>query len=251
MHQQYRIFASAEALALTLAAEIIHRLEAAAGRDFHLAVSGGRTPGIIFERLALVLPATLSSRLHIWWADERVVPPDDPESNYGLFARTFLARHPLPAGQVHRIRGEAGPEEACAALREALLVLAEDECRAAWRCQPVFDCVLLGAGIDGHTASIFPGNEEIFASDEPCLAVRHPLSGQWRVTLTPALIGAAREVVYCVTGADKASLVAQVFSQDEGRPGHLPVFRVCSQTGATLWYLDREAAGRLPGPAEG
>ncbi|HOG65177.1 MAG TPA: 6-phosphogluconolactonase [Spirochaetota bacterium] len=246
MDDERRVFASADDLAISVAALIGERLAGAGARDVHLAISGGKTPGIIFECLADQLPVVLSCRLHVWWVDERLVPPDDPESNYGLFARTFLVRHPLPAGQVHRIHGELDPDRALAGLREELRILAEEECRDAWGCQPVFDLVLLGVGADGHTASVFPGDEAAFEADESCLAVCHPASGQGRITLSPKTIMAAREVVYCLTGTDKTGIAARIL--DRGAPQDLPAGRIRSRTGVTRWYLDRDAARLLSAP---
>jgi 6-phosphogluconolactonase len=248
--EEKQIFASADALSSALAQEIRQRLEAAAGRDFHLTISGGRTPGILFRSLAEILPQPLACQLHIWWADERLVPPDDPESNYRLFSETFLSHHPLPSGQVHRVRGELAPAEACASLRDELLLLAQNKAQAASLSQPVMDLVLLGAGSDGHTASIFPGNEEIFQSDEPCLLVHHPASGQARVTLSPKALMAARELIYVITGPDKAAMLASLpfVGQGDvsGLENILPAGRIRSSSGLTRWYLDRDAASLLP-----
>ncbi|MHB8573045.1 MAG: 6-phosphogluconolactonase [Candidatus Dormibacteria bacterium] len=199
---------------------------------FLLALSGGNTPLLTFRLLA-------NDHRFPWretevlWADERCVPPDSPDSNYGNARLELLSRVPVPDRSIHRIRGELDPEVAVQTFRDELVALAGDP--------PVLDLVLLGMGADGHCASLFPGGPLAHDLDAPPVAVAtRPQDGSRRVTMTLPVINAARAVLYLVTGADKAQAVSSVL-RDHDRS--LPSAMV---SGARVtWLLDREAAGAL------
>lgn len=229
--------AGAEALAETIG-------RAATERGVcRIALSGGSTPKPVFARMAATgrPDAEAWRRTHVFWVDERCVPPDHADSNYRM-ACEALFDHVLPAS-IHRMVGEADPERAAAdyeALLRTHFGVAPGEI-------PVFDLVLLGMGDDGHIASLFPGNA---ALDERERLVVAPYVGKFsahRISLTYPVLEAARERLVLVSGAGKHPAVTRVLG-DEAAPSAdpLPAQRLRPTRGRTRWLLDRSAAkGRI------
>ncbi|MFN2433235.1 MAG: 6-phosphogluconolactonase [Gemmatimonadota bacterium] len=210
-----------------------------AGRDaFTLVLSGGSAPRRLFELLAEGFPAPLPWELvHVFWCDERCVPPDHPESNYGA-ARTLLLDHvPIPPGGVHRMRGELGPERGAEAYREELTALSPAG-------PPAFDLALLGLGDDGHTCSLFPGSPAL-GSPRAVEPARSPRGIAGRITLTPAGLAGAQRVMFLVAGEGKAEAVAQTL-EGERPAGEVPA-RAIRPRGEVVWLLDAAAAADLSG----
>jgi 6-phosphogluconolactonase len=212
------------------------RLTEAAGAAGQIALTGGSTPRSAYERAAV---ADVSwSRATLWWGDERCVPPDDELSNYALARETLLDAIAGPAPEVHRMRGELGAHEGAAAYETEL-----HEVFGAG--MPEFDLVLLGMGADGHCASLFPGQPTL--EEDVRLAVGVERAGVEpyvpRISLTLPLINAAREVVFLVTGEDKAEAVARAFEADPGPD--TPASLVTPASGRLVALLDRAAASRL------
>ncbi len=210
-------------------------------RAVSLALSGGSTPLALYAKLA---EADLDwTRIHVFWGDERLVPPDDPESNYNA-ARESLLRHvPIPEANVHRVSTELDEAAAVADYAEQLRAFAQadPECGSSW---PLFDVALLGLGEDGHFASIFPGSEvECLV---PVMAVDADYAGRpaRRVTLTPIVFNAARHVVFLVTGGNKAAAVANALGPEQD-PERYPAQRIQPTDGRVTWLLDSDAAGEL------
>jgi 6-phosphogluconolactonase len=194
-----------------------------------IVLTGGSTPGRAYEVAAELEPDW--SRAGVWWGDERCVPPDDENSNFGLARKTLLDNLAAQPGRVHRIRGEDEPAAAAAAY--------DDEVRSTR-----FDLLLLGLGPDGHVASLFPHSPGL---DERGLLVipAEPKLDPYveRITLTPPALTAAAEVVFLVTGAKKADAVAAALA---GPPDHaVPGSLIRAESGRTLAILDRDAASRL------
>ncbi|MCE1198470.1 MAG: 6-phosphogluconolactonase [Marinilabiliales bacterium] len=238
MNGNVRIFPDPWHLADQLADELILRIRGRQDRRFDLALSGGTTPLLLFDRLAEKYPdAATWQRVHFWWADERMVPAEDPESNFGQAYERLFSRIGLPETQLHPIRGEREP------LAEVRRYAAEMEThltvQEGW---PLFDLILLGMGEDGHTASLFPGRE--FHTKAWCEAVAHPVTGQKRITLTAPLINRARTVCFVVTGEGKSALISDL-SADKAGSSLLPVSAIQPLSHDLHWYLDRAAAGRL------
>jgi 6-phosphogluconolactonase len=149
---------------------------------------------------------------------------------------TLLAHVPTPSENIHRIPAERPPEEAAAAYAAEL--------ERHWQGrQPVFDLILLGLGTDGHTASLFPGTDALHISDRAVAAVYLPQTDSWRITLTLPVLNAARAVLFLVSGAVKAQILADVL---HGAPGRYPAQAV-RPLGGLCWYVDAAAAARLPG----
>lgn len=200
---------------------------------FHLALSGGFTPLPLFALLAM---PEWSARIdwaktHVYWADERCVPPDSPQSNYRAAYDALLERVPVPQDHVHRIRGEINPHEAAAEYGRLLSLIR-------------LDLALLGLGDDGHTASLFPGTAAIHETIQPVAAQRIAKLDAWRVTLTPAALNTAGNVVFMVSGAEKATVVRDVL-RGPFQPDTLPAQVIHPESGRLMWLLDRVAAAML------
>lgn len=187
------------------AAEAVARglREARAARGAaHLALSGGTTPARSYELLAQELEDW--SSVEVWFADERCVGPEDAESNYRLARETLLEGAGIAPGQVHRMRGELGPAEGAAAYA------AELSQALGGQSPPVLDVIVLGIGPDGHVASLFPGAPALDAGDHAvCLGVHDsPKPPPERITLSLAVLQAARACLLLATGASKSDAVA-------------------------------------------
>jgi 6-phosphogluconolactonase len=196
---------------------------------FLVALSGGSTPKSLYEKLALHPQAIDWGKAHLFFSDERSVPPDHPDSNYAM-ARQTLAPLPLVADQIHRCKGEKAPHEA-AQLYDALL-----------RRYLPLDLVMLGIGeADGHTASLFPASPALHETTHLAAAAQAP-NGSWRITLTFPPIHSALQTVLYAFGPAKAPIVAQALSP---LPSPLPASRVGTPERPALWILDQAAASQL------
>jgi 6-phosphogluconolactonase len=219
--------------------------EAAAARGaFVAALSGGETPRALYVLLARQQFAQKVPwrRVHLYWGDERCVPPDDERSNYRMAYEAFIRHVPIPGANVHRIRGEEEPEEAARAyegeLRSPPALAASSAADL-----PVIDLLLLGLGADGHTASLFPHSTALQVEDRLVVPNEGEGTGK-RLTVTFPVINAARRVVFVVSGAAKAGMVAEVL---EGlvAPDAVPAQAVAPVRGTTTWLLDKAAASEL------
>lgn len=209
-----------------------------------IVLAGGGTPMDIYRKMAAHGGDMPWDHLHVFWGDERLVPPDDPGSNYRAAHEALLSRVPVPAEHIHRIRGELTPEQAAADYAEQLRAWASAHDPDAPNPWPRFDVVLLGLGEDGHTASLFPGSP--VAVEGPAIAVTADYQGRpaGRVTLTPPALNDARHIYFLVTGAKKADAVHDTFNRDD--PAHLPAQRIRPEAGGKVWWLlDEDAARRL------
>ena len=217
------------------AAEAAERLVAAVGAGGHVALAGGSTPRVAYERASGARVEWSAATL--WYGDERCVAPDDPRSNHAMVREALLERLPGSRPSVVRIQGERGAEEA-AALYEAAL-------REALGARPRLDLVLLGLGSDGHCASLFPGKPAV--EERERLAVGVPEAGlePWvpRVTLTLPVINDAHEVVVLVSGEGKADAVAGAFGP--APDAALPAALVRPRPGRLTLLLDPAASARL------
>ncbi len=213
---------------------------------FSVALSGGSTPRALYEKLG-TLPyrdQITWAKVHIFFGDERCVPPDDSQSNYRMAEQTLLAKVPLPAANIHRMHGEDNPSGAAAAyereLREFFGSDAEEDESSVAR----FDLILLGLGEDGHTASLFPETPPVGETRHWVLANFVAKLKMWRLTLTPVVINNAREVLFLVEGESKAARLEEVLHGGY-RPTELPAQIVHPEEGETRWFVDRAAASQL------
>jgi len=238
---QVRVFRDQDELSRAAAAffkKIAQESIVSHGR-FAAALSGGSTPRQFYSLLGSpsYRDAMDWSRIHIFWADERCVPKDRPESNYKLAHDAFLSSVPLPAENIHRIRGEDEPAEAAQAYQYELL----DFFNAPGTV--VFDLVILGAGEDGHTASLFPGSDALLERTRLAVPVFLELSKINRVTLTLPVLNHAAQVLFLASGRVKADIVRDILEGGEAQ--RYPVGQVRPVRGDVTWFIDRQAAVKL------
>ncbi len=204
-----------------------------------LAVSGGSTPKLLFAEMAKA--AFDWSRIHLFWVDERAVPPDDAQSNYKLAKEHFIDAARFPDQNVHRVQAELGPQQAAK--------LYADEIRRFFSLGPGefprFDVIHQGMGPDAHTASLFPGEPLIDDRENLVAAVYVEKFHQWRITLLPGVLLAAPNTIMLVAGEDKAEPL-QAVSKQTFNPKKYPAQLVMQSSGNVMWFVDR-AAARLMG----
>jgi 6-phosphogluconolactonase len=220
------------------AGECAARLAEAANAGGHIALTGGSTPRVAYERLAALDVNWPGASL--WWGDERCVPPDDDRSNYGMVKAALLDRISGPGPTIHRIEGEREEPRAAADAYE-------DELRDVFgEGIPQLDLILLGLGRDAHVASLFPGQLALEVHDRLVVAVEEPGLPPWvaRVSMTLPVLNAGRDVLFLVTGAEKADAVHRAFVRPPERdvPGSL----IAPESGRLTVILDEAAAARLP-----
>lgn len=211
---------------------------------FIVALSGGETPRGMYTRLAAEPCASVVewSRVQVVWGDERCVPPDHPGSNYRMAREALLDPVPIPAANVHRIRGEVNPSQAADEYERTLRdILRTPTGPPRTTAGARIDFVLLGLGADGHTASLFPGEAADRDDSRWVRASYVRAKSMWRVTLTSLLINAAVEVAFLVTGTAKAAIVRQVLV-GAYRPELLPAQAIAPSSGRLTWFLDALAA---------
>lgn len=211
----------------------------AARGAFRVALSGGTTPRAAFEVLADARGPYVASipwdRTHVYFGDERQVPPDSEHSNARMACEALLRHVPIPDEQIHRIRGENPDPDRAAEEYEEIL---RDQFRLAPGDRPRFDLVLLGMGADGHTASLFPGARALEEKDRLVVATQAPVEPRGRITLTYPVLNAAAAVMVLVTGTAKGSAFARVRAGAD-----LPAARIRPVDGSLLWLADRAAVG--------
>jgi 6-phosphogluconolactonase len=224
--------------AAALVAEVAEGSVRARGR-FMFVLSGGRSPRMLYERLAQPPFSERMpwSRISLFWGDERCVPPDHPHSNFGLAREALLSKVPLPAANVYPIPVTVVPPEAAAAqYEESLRAFFQAEAGLRF---PVFDLILLGLGEDGHTASLFAGDSALEEERRWTRAVRVTTASPPvpRITLTLPVINRARTVLFLVSGARKKKVVDEILSEPEKASLRYPAARV-RPSGRLLWLID-------------
>ena len=234
-------FPASQQVADAFAELLLSKLEAArtANTTVTVCLSGGSTPKLLFKTLASQHADVDWSPMHFFWGDERCVPHSDSESNFGEAHRLFLDAANIPAGNVHPVSGEIDPAAAAQEYARAIsqtVAKNEDGC-------PAFDLMVLGMGDDGHTASIFPHQMQLLDSENICEVATHPTSGQKRVTVTGKVIRASKQVCFLVTGANKADVLGEIFSQT-GDYKTYPTSHLLDSADTTF-YLDDAAAAKL------
>lgn len=243
MKPEIRIFKDLEDLSRAAADLFIEQAaQSLAERDRILvALNGGSTPTRLFQLLATEYQNQVDwSHVHVFWGDERCVPPEDTGSSYGQ-ARDLLLNHiPIPEANIHRVKGELGSLEAS---KDYALTLREFASPPLdW---PRFDLVYLGMGEDGHTASLFPGS--LVDISVPTLPVTEHYQDRPanRVTLTSVVFNSARMIVFMAIGEKKANTFAEVLSGGYN-PAQYPAQRINPIDGRVIWLVDEDAASKLP-----
>lgn len=179
------------------------------------------------------------AQVHLFWGDERCVPPSHPDSNYKMAKELLLDLTSLPATNIHRIRGENDPKEE--AIRYTIEI--QNHLSQGGNGVPQFDWVLLGLGSDGHTASLFPGSPSKKASDL-CLVTSHPETGQKRITMSLPLLNNALSVNFLVSGREKANIVRQILEGSEQTESY-PAGQIKPLVAKPQWWMDEDAAAGL------
>lgn len=239
-HETLEIAESSQAAANACAAWMLQELRdiLASAPVARIAISGGSTPELMFSTLART-PFPWA-KVHIFWVDERCVPPTDRQSNYKLAFETFLRPAGIPPENVHRIVGELKPAEGADRYTE--------EIRSVFGLKagelPAFDVVHRGMGADGHTASLFPGEPLIGDRKGIAAAVHVEKLNMDRVTLLPGVLLAAKKTVVLAAGEDKAEALFQVLRGPED-PFRFPCQLGTRDAHNALWFIDRAAASRL------
>ena len=205
---------------------------------FSVALSGGSTPRRLYTLLA---SSAYQNRVawphvHLFWADERCVPPDHRASNFKLLSDTLLQRVFVPGKNIHRMRGEADAEEAARDYESQLSHFFGSSAL------PAFDLIMLGVGEDGHTASLFPGSQAVREEKHMVVPVYLDKPNFNRITLTLPVINHASRVFFLAAGKAKAGVIHHVL--DEGNSREYPAGLVCPEAGTITWFLDQEAAGK-------
>ncbi|HCY42828.1 MAG TPA: 6-phosphogluconolactonase [Prolixibacteraceae bacterium] len=238
--EELLVFKSAEELANKFACQLMSWMDNNSGKDYHLAISGGKTPDLLLSVLAAKYSESeLWRNVHFWWVDERMVSPNHAESNFGVVQKLLFSRISIPEENIHRIKGENDPKnEALSYSKQIQEKLAFEN---GW---PVFDLILLGMGDDGHTASIFPDQMELLESEQICAVATHPGSGQKRVTLTGKAINNAHKVCFLVTGENKAERISEICSNQE-KAILLPASHILPANENLDWYVDEPATKSL------
>lgn len=237
---EVKIFANSKDVVKGLAKEIYKLTKSSVQERFNILLSGGNTPAELYKRINKKYAYSIDwERIHLWWGDERCVEPDNVNSNFKQ-ANDFLIAHILiPDENIHRIKGENNPETE--ALRYAAEINENLNLRGG---NPVFDLVLLGLGEDGHTASIFPDELELFEDERVCAVTKHPLSGQKRITITGRVLNNANRVFFMVTGANKAQRISEIMNDDEAAK-LLPAYYISPANGELIWFIDEAAAQKI------
>ena len=205
--------------------------------QFNIALSGGSTPKIFFEELSKNYEDKFDwNQIHFYWGDERCVPPDDDESNYGMTKEYLLDHINIPRDNIHRIKGEDDPEVEAKRYSEEIKknIRLKNEL-------PVFDLIILGLGEDGHTASIFPNQMILLQSQKICEVATHPSTEQKRITLTGRVINNSKAVTFLVAGEGKSEILKKVLKEKEKS---LPAVCIQPVNGSLKYFVD-EAAARL------
>jgi len=208
---------------------------------FTIALSGGNTPKKLYSLLGSEpYRSQIDWKLvDIFWSDERCVPPDSPDSNYRMAHEVLLSQIQIPAPQVHRMPADApGRDAACLAYtQEMQRVLGTNGI-------PNFDLIQLGMGPEGHTASLFPHQPSLHETERLVIPVSVPKPPHDRLTFTPPILNAARNVLFLVTGADKADALHAVL-EGEYNPDEYPAQIVRPPNGEVTWMVDTAAAQKI------
>lgn len=201
--REIQIYETADILCERLSEELL--APTSTSEPLYIALSGGSTPTLFFEKMAEFKEPALFKDTHFYWVDERHVPEDDSESNYGVFRRLLVDTSIVPVENVHPIKYYADIHQMAANYAQEL-----GRCVPFENGLPQFDELILGVGEDGHTASIFPDRLDLFETQDIVATTRHPVTGQGRVTLTGSTINNAYEVTVLCTGERKRQILDKV-----------------------------------------
>jgi 6-phosphogluconolactonase len=202
---------------------------------FFVALSGGSTPKALFEKLSSSPYKELIQweKVHLFWSDERAVPPTSQESNYHMALSSGLEQMPIPKAQIHRMHAENNIQDNAELYEQTIITVLQGR---------PFDLIMLGMGEDGHTASLFPGTEALQEHTRLVVANFIPQKNTWRMTFTTPCINQANLIVIYVLGAAKRTILKEALSS----PTPLyPIQQIGTPTHKALWIADEAAAENL------
>lgn len=235
------VFETPEQLALAAAERFVEHTAKLHGELdlFTVALAGGRTPRRVYQLLATerFKDRVEWSKVHLFFGDERTVPPTHPDSNYAMVYEALISKVPIPAKNVRRIIGEGDANENARSYENQLRIFFAG---LPW---PRFDLVLLGMGEDGHTASLFPNSDALQEKSRWVVATKNE-RGQERITLTAPVFNHAANVMFLVTGKEKAQRLAEVLRPQAGSEP-LPAQAITPADGSLEWLVDAAAASSL------
>ncbi len=233
-----RIFPDVESLSRAAAQALVDRINATVlrGGRFFLALAGGNTPRALYRVLAADYRHEVPwEQVHVFWGDERYVPPNDPRSNYRMARETLLDHVDIPAKNIHPMPTDyAGPEDAARAYERTLKNYFSLP-------SPWFNAVLLGLGSDGHTASLFPGSSALEEKQSWVVAAEGPTEPRRRITLTLPVLAHSDQVYFLVSGSGKAEALRRSLA-DTPDPRNCPAASVRLGRASVVWWADRAAA---------
>lgn len=235
---EIQIFKSRESMIsgfVTLWQDIAREALIHTGR-FTVALSGGKTPVPYFRALVKKIPETIWQNTHIFLVDDRHVPWSDPDSNYGMIQNTLLERLTMPDANLHPVPFEDTAEHSAAAYESGLKQF------FGGSDFPVLDCIMLGLGSDGHTASLFPGNSALKEKRRWATSAEQPGVPHDRITLTSPVLNSGKNVIFVVEGNGKSEKVREVIRD---RKKTLPAVKIHPANGRLIWLLDEKAASQL------
>ncbi len=231
-----KIFSIKSELALYFCDELVKMVSQK--NEFFLCLSGGSTPEIIFQTLSKEYKNKIDwTKVHLFWGDERCVPPDNSESNFGMTKKYLLNFIDIPEKNVHRIYGENDPETEMIRYSEEIKKIIPSK-----NGFPDFDLIILGLGEDGHTASIFPNQMNVLHSENICEVAIHPSTERKRITITGNVINNAKEITFLVTGESKSEILKKVLVE---KNNNLPAEFINPVSGKLQYYIDLNAASLL------
>lgn len=237
---EVRIYKNPKKVYNAIAQSIISLTSESKQEVFDIALSGGNSPIGLFDKINQKYREKIPwNRLHFWWGDERCVPPGSDQSNYKMAVEHLFEGNDLSTKSIHRIRGEEDPETEAKRYSKEL-----EETLNSRDNVPVFDLIILGLGDDGHTASIFPDQLELFEYPENCAVAEHPITGQKRITLTGNVLNNANRVFFLVTGEKKAMRISEIMN-DSDAAKLLPAYYITPKNGELIWFVDEAAASLI------
>jgi 6-phosphogluconolactonase len=249
---EIRVLPDGEALRRAAADEILRSCQEVlrARKAFTIALAGGKTPRGLYQLLGGEGDTTYRLKMpwpqvHFFWTDERIVPADHPDSNYGMARETFLQKINATRKQVHRIRTEGmTPPQSAVDYERELKAFFGDHLMLRHNV-PRFDVVLLGLGADGHAAGLFPGWDVSRALRPLVVAPRTNEPAKMRISMTPLVINMAANVIFMVAGKEKAAMLRTVIEGQPKQPEVLSAQAIRPSEGRLLWLVDKEAASEL------
>jgi 6-phosphogluconolactonase len=206
--------------------------------NFSLVLSGGSTQKDIFKILATDYRSIIDwEKIHLFWGDERCVPPDHEESNYGITKKYLLDFIDIPEKNIHRVKGEYNPEREAERYSKDIVKSVSSE-----NGMPCFDVIMLGLGEDGHIASIFPDQTNLLNSEKICEVATHPSSNQKRITLTGKVINNSKRIIFLVAGKSKAEILKKIINE---KNKIYPAEFIELVDGSLDFFIDSDAAELL------